>query len=273
MLSRPTGSIYNVRRSMHTLAYSERLIAFVDVLGFGPLIEQSSESPARASEIIKRVSDAILWSIEELEEMMHALYYPKFTHFSDSFVVSIASDIPKAGRMNLFAFSLLNIIHCFLGSELFLRGGITRGMVVHNDRLLFGPAINRAYELESGLAKNPRIILDPNIPDLQDFLEPAVIGVDADGLRYIDYFAKQQMFFLVPGRWLCIQRAIEAIPMTLRLQEKRGWLVEKYNAAIAGFSYAAFKARLDDYVYSTENNAVDADYRKFLSDAEQIRKL
>jgi hypothetical protein len=46
--------------------------------------------------------------------------------------------------------------------SLIIRGGITRGNLVHIENgPLFGPAMNRAYFLESKCAKHPRVIIDP----------------------------------------------------------------------------------------------------------------
>lgn len=43
------------------------------------------------------------------------------------------------------------------------RGGITYGKVVHTDKMLFGPAMNKAYSLESKTAVYPRIIIDNDV--------------------------------------------------------------------------------------------------------------
>ena len=54
---------------------------------------------------------------------------------------------------------------CFL-----CRGGISAGLLYHDDnnenQILFGPAFNRAYQLESELASIPRIILDSKVKNL-----------------------------------------------------------------------------------------------------------
>jgi hypothetical protein len=36
----------------------------------------------------------------------------------------------------------------------------------HDNEIVFGPALNRAYELEHAIAKYPRVILDPAVADL-----------------------------------------------------------------------------------------------------------
>ena len=48
-----------------------------------------------------------------------------------------------------------------------VRGGVTVGNILHDDDVVFGPALNRAYELESKVAKFPRIVLDVEIDELK----------------------------------------------------------------------------------------------------------
>jgi hypothetical protein len=50
--------------------------------------------------------------------------------------------------------------------SLLIRGGITIGNLVHIENgPLFGPAMNRAYHLESKIAKTPRILIDSTCID------------------------------------------------------------------------------------------------------------
>lgn len=64
-----------------------------------------------------------------------------------------------------------------------MRGAVTVGAIHHDQHIVFGPALNRAYELESKVAFYPRILIDtPSVelpPDLefvdigeQSFLDP-----------------------------------------------------------------------------------------------------
>jgi hypothetical protein len=46
---------------------------------------------------------------------------------------------------------------------IFLRGGVTIGDIYADSRALFGPALVRAYELESTTAKWPIVALDPEL--------------------------------------------------------------------------------------------------------------
>lgn len=67
----------------------------------------------------------------------------------------------------------------------FIRGAVTIGEVYHDDRSVFGPALVWAYELESKVAQNPRIIIDPDIAELRGLSGP----ITSDGnLEILDPF-------------------------------------------------------------------------------------
>lgn len=80
-----------------------------------------------------------------------------------------------------------------------LRGGITIGEIVHDGECVFGPALNRAYELESQIAKYPRFVLDPDIKDelgnLGDLpvLEGGVWFLDPFRLEFIDFLKENHL--------------------------------------------------------------------------------
>lgn len=259
-------------------AYTNRVIAFVDVLGFRSLVSESATSSPAEVESIRRISDAILHSLDELKKKLISSGGVVVTQFSDSFVLSTGGNSSDRRSSNLseFASALHVVMHCFLDSNLLLRGGITRGKLIHSKRLLFGPAMNRAYDLERLVARVPRIIFDPNLPELANTVLPDGIARDVDGVFYVDYFSPERVFYLVP-EWLhAIQKCIEAMPHSEKLREKRAWLVEKYNVALSGFAYDEFKSRLDDYVdanASERHTFVDEHYGGLLKYARELRKM
>src|SRR5579871_396429 len=247
-------------------AYSHRVIAFIDVLGFGALVESTSNSmPKSQAKTLKRITDAILWALEELDELHTPLSDVVFTQFSDSFVLSCDASKDSFALYD-FALAALSIIDCFLGSKLLLRGGITQGDLIHDDKLLFGPAMNRAYHLESKLAKVPRIILDPELPQLQEFSAfKNVLARDDDQLLFVNYFRAWKRWFVVPGYRLSLQQTIEAMPRSEKLQEKRTWMTKRYNESLKGFSFDDFERQLLEYVRGTDaNNAVVEDQLNIL---------
>ncbi len=165
--------------------YEKRFIAFIDLLGFGSLVEKSAIEP----ELPKKILDALVTlqpkTIEEdayasinyemcppeeipavrevLEQMtksMKSMHPVVITYFSDSLVLSAKSDDVIASQMILDLLAKLTI-KMWVDHSLLLRGGITEGDLIHIENgPLFGPAMNRAYYLESKIAKHPRVLID-----------------------------------------------------------------------------------------------------------------
>jgi len=67
----------------------------------------------------------------------------------------------------------------------YLRGAATVGNLIHDTACVFGPALIRAYELESKEAKFPRIILDPDAPELNALRKHVRV---TEGYTTIDVF-------------------------------------------------------------------------------------
>lgn len=165
--------------------YEEKFIAFIDILGFGSLVEASSLDQSIPEKIL-----AVLKSIQpeaiheeayarvnkelippgELEKVMEVcdlmtaqmrkMISVTITYFSDSLVISAPSHDVMSSQMLLDMLAKLSI-KLWVENSLLIRGGMTLGKLIHIENgPLFGPAMNRAYHLESKLAKNPRILID-----------------------------------------------------------------------------------------------------------------
>jgi hypothetical protein len=86
----------------------------------------------------------------------------QLSDFSDSIVVSevVNDDHIGAIRMTHYASHLW---WSFFAKGVLTRGGIAVGNLHHKNGILFGPAMNEAYELESQLAVYPRIVLSKDV--------------------------------------------------------------------------------------------------------------
>jgi hypothetical protein len=144
----------------------------------------------------------------------------------------------------------------------YIRGGLTVGSLIHiRNKIVFGPALNRAYELESRYANFPRIILDPNVPELainsfciaQDeeftFLNPfsyefishacTNLNVSAQGASALNEhvgieFIQPSADILVPFIAELYMRArseFDKAP-SARIREIYGWLLERLNQTV-----------------------------------------
>ena len=143
-----------------SIKYEERLVAFVDILGFKELVYDSVKSDAVMDKIYEAMQTIL--DVKKVEGSLSNLeigrtYQATVTTFSDSIIISYL----LGSYGNLFRI-LLDIIHLQLAlayQGILIRGGIAIGKAYHDGEIVFGPAMNEAYELESLCAKYPRIIV------------------------------------------------------------------------------------------------------------------
>lgn len=146
-----------------SLKYAVRLVAFVDILGWSKAVEASASDPTRTQKLglalntIRCLTQQSEWMVQ------HGGHdgWPgnlQVTHFSDCLTISAQPDY--AGKTQLI--SALGFLSTSLLQQGFLlRGGITEGELYHQESMVFGPALLKAYELESRCSVYPRIVLDP----------------------------------------------------------------------------------------------------------------
>jgi len=165
--------------------YEERFIAFVDILGFGKLVERSCVTPDLpkkilhallamhpihiGAELITTVNSELI-PVEEVErvretarhvsKIQQEMHPVRINYFSDSLVLSARSDDVIASQMLLDLLTKISAM-MWMSHSLLLRGGVTIGELVHiQDGPMFGPAMNQAYLLESKKADHPRFLID-----------------------------------------------------------------------------------------------------------------
>ncbi|WFB61179.1 hypothetical protein [Paenibacillus sp. BR1-192] len=163
--------------------YQNKLVAFIDILGFSNLVKDSAENGQKAELLLSLLKDIeafikkeedILHTSERIGNITAANLKVNYTQFSDSIILSTDIVVPeihgiKAPNINNFMmiFSILSYLQAkFLNEGILLRGGLTWGPLFHEKNICFGPAFIRAYSLESRLAVNPRIVIDPCITTL-----------------------------------------------------------------------------------------------------------
>ena len=165
--------------------FQERFIAFIDLLGFGSLVEKSAIEPGLPERIFEALRSIQPEAIQEdayaslnlelipeaevenvravaaqFNKAVRAQNPVAITYFSDSLVLSAPQHDVIASQMILDLLAKLSI-RLWSEHSLLLRGGLTLGKLVHQENgPLFGPAMNRAYHLESKVAKHPRVVID-----------------------------------------------------------------------------------------------------------------
>jgi len=162
--------------------YSQRYVAFIDILGFSEHVRQSEHASAEAQKLIQilnRISQT--WADKTLQATHDTLGVEfRSTSFSDCTVLSEAVT-PKALQYLLFRVSQFALD--LLANGFLLRGAIAKGPLHHSEQAVFGPAFLKAYGLEQDIAKYPRIIVDQGTHE--DFLQTQTVNMGEVYDRFI----------------------------------------------------------------------------------------
>ena len=142
--------------------YTERFVAFLDILGFSGKVRESANLKGRVNlerllEALKHPNPAgpdqiVIARIGDISNSDHRLSY-----FSDSVVIS--TDPTESGLFHLVN-HVERIGWHLLELGFLCRGGVTRGLLYHSNNTVVGPALLEAYEFEKSMAKTPRIIVN-----------------------------------------------------------------------------------------------------------------
>lgn len=233
--------------------YRQRCVSFIDVLGFARYVDGIRQDPHRYEVILK-----VLTRVTK-QRPPYAMHSPfndlietrGVTAFSDSLVVS--NEAHEFGVLALvlesshFALTLLTIgLPC--------RGAISIGRLHHEDEVVFGSGLNRAYFLERDGALHPRIILDTPVakmaerlgrqPFFAELIDSSVSWGD-DGIRAIHFLSPAIITYCngrEPSDSVFVEKVYSRIGQNLvemarnacdvAPRRKVEWLVEYFNRTI-----------------------------------------
>lgn len=247
--------------------YEERIILFLDFLGFKELVERTT----RERGFLKRLVRAMDVVGEIGSDNSDLLKTQQVTQFSDSIVVSYKVTEQSA------VFWLINSIalHVIRLAQLgfLVRGGLTVGELHHSARHVVGPAMNEAYRLESKVAKYPRVVIDPKLLEVarrarsddhsahdEEQYVRAFMTKDADGQLFFDYISWNSVVAVAGGSNELYGDYLGGLGTLIRdglrhdepsVQEKYLWLRPRYKAAIE-----RVRALPADHGYRRENPAL-----------------
>lgn len=264
------------------LKYENRLVAFIDILGFKDIVKQSEKDPSKIKLLysvlnyLKNWEASENWSLRlvEIEEDAQKKGVENFdiigktnsTSFSDSIVVSVKVDNNVNEMASTLIVNLAYIGAILIEKGILFRGGLTIGNIIHRENgTVFGQGLIDAFKLESTNAKYPRIILSDKL--LKDLNYPI------EGKRnrypyhqYVERFEDgcvgfhQMIYYQVIESW--IEMTVEKLSASLEkvrkvivngldssfekpdVFAKYKWLKEQYNKLII----------LEDYDMKTETH-------------------
>lgn len=178
--------------------YENRLILFIDFLGFSEMVERTVAQPASLDRIVKALR--VLREIGAGQEDFQLFKTQQMTHFSDSVVVSFRVNEKSAvfWLLNEIALAVISLT----GAGFLVRGAVTVGPLLHTPEVLIGPAMLEAYRLESKVAKSPRVLVTREViaigrqhhsyqhgSDEEERYIAGMLSEDPDQQLWIDYIS------------------------------------------------------------------------------------
>ena len=149
---------------MPPITFTQRAVAYIDVLGFKSLVESAvlqNDSLSQLNGLVDLLNSAVPTFDARVNDNIPRHLVPKHNYISDSIILSAPVNDPRYPGYDGLEITIMRCIqltHLFLRAGYLLRGGIEVGLVWHDDRNIVGPGYQSAYLLEQS-ARFPRIIL------------------------------------------------------------------------------------------------------------------
>lgn len=178
---KPTESAEVAQKNIQ---YEDRIVLFMDILGFKNLVKKSETEDCKFTKMCSAVDFLFDTSkgvprtpsqfIRELKIKVaenkamkidnHVFDDFQYTHFSDSLIISyIYKNNTFKDSFSCFTNTIADIGDHLLKAGLSVRGGVAAGKLFHKGSIVIGPAFVEAYEIESTISKNPRILLSDKL--------------------------------------------------------------------------------------------------------------
>lgn len=253
---------------MSNINYDNRVVAFIDILGFKEIISESETDLKKlgiiyeALNFLKSKEGGHSWDLKlvEIEEDAQKKGVHNFdisentscTCFSDSIVVSVKVINNNYNEVISTLVTHLSFIGAKLMTEgILFRGAITFGKLIHQESgIILGRGMIEAYQLESSTAVFPRIIISKKL--LEKLNYPLI--QKRDRFPYHQYFQRfddgcigfhQMIYFQVIQSWTemtkenlqiellkiknTIIKGLDSSMEDPRTFEKFNWLKKQYN--------------------------------------------
>lgn len=249
--------------------YEKRVVAYIDILGFKNLINQTITKQGRDRKNAIAFVDHVYKTIRrEFHQYLNLRRQPckfdsiRFTMFSDSIVLSI---LAKHEYQIAAAVDAIRKVQMkLLRNGIIFRGAMTIGKLRHTASTLFGPALIEAYQIESAIAIFPRVVVSEEIATIMRNYPFAILDVtgvpmyisildiDFDKLPYINYFIcynRDCEEFVDLDTYWYIADLFEVIMEGLlsgqylrseNILKKYQYLADKFNSALKYYQRAAY---------------------------------
>lgn len=239
------------------IQYEDCIVTFIDVLGFRSLV--MDRSAADVHRVIKRLEE--FTRPENVQD-----YGLDSKTISHAYAQSVSDAIVRVRpyhtkyRDGAFFREILDLLHAqmeLVNLGVLIRAGLTVGKAyvpLSGDGPVFGPAMIRAYEIESQEAVYPRIVIDDDALE-QHKLDPRLrsdnnslaeelahldrmLAIGDDGIKYIDYLGAFGEFDSESGYFEFLQSHANLIRNGRSENKPRGvkrkyeWLAAYHNRRV-----------------------------------------
>lgn len=236
--------------------FRKAVTIFIDILG-----SQHREDFDEWYKVMS-IFSAMIEQEKELDKTHPWTVYKRETHvFSDcAYIIYDYKDNVEDSRKDLYklmgiaCYNTEKVLYEFLKNGFIARGAITYGDLFYDNEknIWFGPAMNRAFSLESKKARFPRVIIDPEYAEdlylfnenqyrsdlFQRMSNGEILCRDTDGFIYLNYLNHMKLnrhsmeseYISEKVLQLCsVERAAKRETKELQesIKEKYDWL-EKY---------------------------------------------
>ena len=235
----------NLDERINKLSYC----AFIDVLGYKNMILESFHDN-NSKRYFEEYYELISWLENEFLNHNKFVEPPLYTYklFTDNFVLNYPFNANTyIEELKAFLIIIGQMQMRFLLSGVLLRGGIALGLIHSDDKVIVGPALIEAYELESIKAVYPRIIFSSRLKNQIDrriefFRNRVLIDSydnyfleDKDGILFLNYLyiaiccedVGSDYDILAKHREFIISNI--GITKDNHIFEKYNWLLEYHN--------------------------------------------
>lgn len=207
------------------MAMDYSVVAFLDVLGFSAMVEQ--DSTLKEQKFLPMFVEIFSELAQDVHEQV------SLRMFSDSIIVEATLNPANFAKV----LEVVGILQRrFLQRHVLLRGGVAFGKHYRDDFVTFSQALVAAYEIESRVARVPRVVVSPDLLNYAwhdvgttEEMRTRLCGlltVDRDRATFVNYL---EAAHLPPFRGYveaCL--AIEPHPREA-VMEKLRWLLDYYN--------------------------------------------
>lgn len=237
--------------------FTKSIVAFIDILGFQNLVDKTTNKLEEKT--ISNLDTALKTGFESAKKsfLNKECKECKVSMFSDCicfscpYIYSSASEVEIEDGLSSFLLSVLFSLTQLTKIGLMVRGGITIGNHFQNERLIFSPALIKAYKLESTQAIYPRILIDdsfiieinkhfPNVPSHSE--SEYVLDwfrKDTDGKIFLNYLPDEIILAsrrdLITWNKNMIKNTFENNKNKFNIIEKCRWSANFHNQRIEEF--------------------------------------